>query len=91
MSPPKPESTEPSPTSPEPQGGDARRFTCRSLFGASAGGGCGDRFSPGTGARGRQLAKPRRLRQRLSIARCDSEALAVASGRGPTGALREET
>jgi hypothetical protein len=37
MSPLKPESTEPSPTPPEPQGGDARRFIRRGLFGASAG------------------------------------------------------
>src|SRR5271154_766080 len=37
MSPRTPESTGPSPTAPEPQGGDARRFTRRSLFGASAG------------------------------------------------------
>jgi hypothetical protein len=35
MSPPTSESTEPSPIAPEPQGGDARRFTRRSLFGAS--------------------------------------------------------
>src|ERR1700677_772044 len=37
MSPRTPESTAPSPTAPKPQGGDARRFTRRSLFGASAG------------------------------------------------------
>src|ERR1700733_3509722 len=37
MSPRTPESTAPSLTAPEPQDGDARRFTRRSLFGASAG------------------------------------------------------
>ena len=41
MSPLKPESTEPSPTPPEPQGGDARRFIRRGLFGASAGAAAG--------------------------------------------------
>jgi sulfane dehydrogenase subunit SoxC len=37
MSPRTPQSTAPSPTAPEPQGSDSRRFTRRSLFGASAG------------------------------------------------------
>ena len=37
MSPRTSESTEPSPTAPEPRDGDERRLTRRSLFGASAG------------------------------------------------------
>ena len=41
MSPRTPESTEPSPTAPEPRDGDERRYTRRSLFGASAGAAAG--------------------------------------------------